>query len=176
MQTEEQNEKGIVNRVAGSSLVTLDLEQYFVPGDRVVIDIKDQLFQGLILREKDFRSFVKSTDWSDYRNKLVAIACSTDAIIPHWAYMLLTSALQPYARRIVFGTLEDLETKIFSDQLSKIEWKQFAGAKVVIKGCSKVKVPAAVYVEATNLLMPWASSIMFGEPCSTVPVFRKPRA
>ena len=174
METEQKNEE-IVNRVAGSSLVTFDLEEYFVPGERVVIDIKDQLFQGLILREKDFRAFVKSTDWTTYRNKFLAITCSTDAIIPHWAYMLLTSALQPYARTIVFGTLEELETKIFSDQLSKIEWKKFANAKVVIKGCSKVNVPTAVYVEATNLLMPWASSIMFGEPCSTVPVFKKSR-
>lgn len=175
MQTGQQNEE-IINRVANSSLVTLDLEEYFVPGERVLVDIKDQLFQGLILREKDFRAFVKATDWTTYRNKFLAITCSTDAIVPHWAYMLLTSALQPYARTIVFGTLEELETKIFSDQLNKIDWKKFANARVVIKGCSKVNVPTAVYVEATNLLMPWASSIMFGEPCSTVPVFKKPRA
>ena len=168
---EEQEQ--IINRVANSGLVTLDLENYFVPGERVLIDIKDQLFQGLILKEKDFRAFIKSTDWSQYKGKFVAITCSTDAIIPNWAYMLLTSALFSFAKRIVFGTLDDLETKIFSDEFSRVNWNEFENAKVVIKGCSKVNVPAAVYVEATRLLLPFASSIMFGEPCSTVPVFKK---
>lgn len=166
-------EKEIINRVANSPLVTFDLEEYYLPGERVLIDIKDQLFQEMILREKDFRNFIKTHDWSQYKNKFVAITCSIDAIIPHWAYMLLTSALHPYASAIVFGSLEDLETKIFFDQLSRVEWNKFNNAKVVIKGCSKVNVPAAVYVEATRLLMPCASSIMFGEPCSTVPVFKK---
>lgn len=170
-----ETEKEIVNRVASSSLVTFDLEEYYQPGERVLIDITDQLFQGLILREKDFRNFIRATDWSQYKNKFVAITCTADAIIPNWAYMLLTSALQPFAKTIVFGTLEDLETKIFFEQLSKIDWRQFIDAKIVVKGCSKVNVPAAVYVEATRLLMPCASSIMFGEPCSTVPVYKKPK-
>ena len=169
-------EKEIVNRVANSQIVTFDLEDLYQPGERVLIDIKDQLFQELILKEKDFRNFIKSTDWSQYKNKFVAITCSADAIIPTWAYMLLTSALQPHARKIVFGSLEDLETKIFFEQLSQVDWNKFANAKVVVKGCSKVNVPAAVYVEATRLLMPCASSIMFGEPCSTVPVFKKSKA
>lgn len=169
-------EKEIINRVANSPLVTLDLEEYYQPGERVVVDIKDQLFQELILKEKDFRNFIRTQDWSQYKNKFVAITCSADAIIPTWAYMLLTSALQPFAGTIVFGTIEDLETKIFSDQLRQLEWTKFKDAKVVIKGCSKVNVPAAVYVEATRLLMPWASSIMFGEPCSTVPVYKKMKA
>ena len=168
-----ENEKEIVNRVASSSLITFDLEQYYQPGERVVIDIKDQLYQELILREKDFRDFIKKHGWSQYKNKFVAITCSADAIIPTWAYMLLTSVLQPFARTIVFGTMEELETKIFFDELSKIDWQQFANAKIVIKGCSKVDVPAAVYVEATRLIMPYAASIMFGEPCSTVPVYKK---
>jgi hypothetical protein len=171
-----ETEKDIVNRVASSPLVTFDLEELYLPGDRVLVDIKDQLFQELILKEKDFRNFIKNTDWSAYKNKFVAITCSADAIIPHWAYMLLTSALQPHARTIVFGTLQDLETKIFFDQLSKIDFHKYKDAKIVIKGCSKVNVPAAVYVEATRLLMPCASSIMFGEPCSTVPVYKKSRA
>jgi hypothetical protein len=166
-------EKEIINRVANSPLVTFDLEEYYQPGERVVVDIKDQLFQEMILKEKDFRNFIRTQDWSQYRNKFVAITCSADAIIPTWAYMLLTSALQPFASTIVFGTIEDLETKIFSDQLRQVEWNKFKDAKVVIKGCSKVNVPAAVYVEATRLLMAWASSIMFGEPCSTVPVYKK---
>jgi hypothetical protein len=171
-----ETEKDIVNKVANSPLVTFDLEELYLPGERVVVDIKEQLFQGLILKEKDFRNFIKSTDWSAFKNKFVAITCSADAIIPHWAYMLLTSALQPHAQKIVFGSVEDLETKIFFDQLSTVDFSKYQDAKIVIKGCSKVNVPAAVYVEATRLLMPCASSIMFGEPCSTVPVYKKSRA
>jgi hypothetical protein len=168
-------EKEIVNRVASSSLVTFDLEQHYTPGERVLLDIKDQLFQGLILKEKDFREFIKTNDWTQYKNKFVAITCSEDAIIPAWAYMLLTSVLEPHAQTIVFGNLEDLETKIFFDTLATIDWNQFNNAKVVIKGCSKVDVPMAAYVEATRLLRPHAASIMFGEPCSTVPVYKKPK-
>jgi hypothetical protein len=166
-------EKEIVNRIASSSLLTFDLEEYYQPGERILIDIKVQLFQEMILKEKDFRSFIRSHDWSQYTNKFVAITCSVEAIIPTWAYMLLAAALQPFAKTIVFGTLEDMETKIFFDQLSQVKWNEFKEAKVVIKGCSKVNVSAAVYVETTRLLMPWAASIMFGEPCSTVPVFKK---
>jgi hypothetical protein len=159
--------------VATSALVTFDLEQYYPAGERVLVDIKEQLFQGLILREKDFRDFLKSHDWSQYQDKFVAVTCSADAIIPTWAYMLLTSMLQPFARTIVFGTLDDLETKIFLNLLAEIDWTQFRDAKVVIKGCSKVNVPAAVYVEATRLIRPFAASIMFGEACSTVPVYKR---
>jgi hypothetical protein len=166
-------EKEIVNRVATSSLITFDLEEYFQQGERILIDIKDQLFQGLILREKDFRDYIKSHNWSYYQNKFVAITCSEDAIIPTWAYMLISSALQPYARKIVFGTLEDLENKIYADVLGEVDWSQFNQAKVVIKGCSKVPVPLSAYVEATQRLRPYAQSIMFGEACSTVPVFKK---
>ena len=165
----------IVNRVASSSIELFDLEEHYVPGDRVLLDIRDQLYQGLILKEKDFRNFIKSNDWSQYADKFVAVTCSEDAVVPTWAYMLLTSALQPHARTIVFGGLQDLEEKIFFDALSRIEWKQFKDAKVVIKGCSKVAVPVAAYVEATRLMRPFAASIMFGEPCSTVPVFKRAR-
>ena len=166
----------IVNRVASSGLKIFDLEEYYVPGPRVVLDIKDQLYEGMILREKSFRDFIKSHDWSAYSGKFVAVTCSADAIIPTWAFMLLTSSLEPYARAIVFGGLDELETKIFFDALSKVDWQQYADAKVVIKGCSKVAVPTAAYVEATRLIRPYAASIMFGEPCSTVPVFKKSRS
>lgn len=169
-------EQEIINRVASSPLVTLDLEEFYVEGERVLIDIRAQLFQELILREKDFRNFIKTHDWSQYKSKFVAITCTADAIIPNWAYMLITSVLQPHTDRIVFGSLEDLEANIFSEQLRQLDWSKFKDAKVVIKGCSKVNVPASVYVEATRLLMPWASSIMFGEPCSTVPVYKKPKS
>ncbi len=166
----------IVNRVASSSIKLFDLEEYFVPGERVLLDIKDQLYEGMILKEKTFRDFIKLHDWSQYQNQFVAVMCSEEAIVPTWAYMLLTSALQPYARTVVFGNLLDLEEKIFFDVLSQVDWRQFADAKVVIKGCSKVAVPTAAYVEATRLMRPYAASIMFGEPCSTVPIFKKPRA
>ncbi|MGC1271089.1 MAG: DUF2480 family protein [Croceibacterium sp.] len=166
----------IVNRVAVSGLKVFDLEEIYVPGERVVLDIKDQLFQGMILKEKTFREFIKGHDWAQYKDRFVAITCSEDVIVPTWAYMLLTAALEPFARLVVFGELADLEKKIFYDSLSRIDWQQYQDAKVVIKGCSKVAVPIAAYVEATRLMKPFASSIMFGEPCSTVPVFKKSRS
>lgn len=169
----EKVQDQIINKVAGSSLITFDLEQYFLPGDRVLFDIKDHLFQGLILREKDFRDFIKGHDWKQYQDKFVAIHCSVDAIVPTWAYMLLSIALQPYARRVVFGSVEELEVAIFQESLSRVNWSEFKDAKVVIKGCSKINVPVAVYVEVTTKLKPYVSSIMFGEPCSTVPLFKK---
>jgi len=166
-------ENEIINRVSSSPLVTFDLEELYTPGERVLFDIKGLLFQELILREKDFRDFIKSHDWSQYTNKHVAITCSADAVVPTWAYMLLTASLQPYASSVIFGSLQDLETMLFKNALDKIEWEKFSNSKVVIKGCSKVDVPISSYVEVTNRLRPLASSIMFGEPCSTVPVFKK---
>jgi len=163
----------IVNRVASSSLITFDLEDYYQPGERVLLDIKDQLYQGLILKEKDFRDFLKANNWAQYQNKFVAVTCSADAIVPTWAYMLLTIALEPFAKKIVFGTLEELEIQIFQDALNKVDWSVYKDAKVVIKGCSKVDVPVAIYVEATNKLKPIATSIMFGEACSTVPLYKR---
>lgn len=170
-----QSENEIINRVANSGLITLDLEDFYLAGDRVLIDIKDQLFQGLVLREKDFRDFIKQTDWSAYKGKYVAVTCSEDAIIPSWAYMLLTSVLEPFATQIVFGSLQDLENKLFYDALDRIYWSEYKDARVVIKGCSKIAVPLSAYVEATRRLRPYAASIMFGEPCSTVPVYKKPK-
>jgi hypothetical protein len=168
-------ENEIINRVAQSPLVTFDLEKLYVPGERVLVDIKDQLFQEMILKEKDFRDYIKSTDWSAYKNKFVAITCSADAIVPTWAFMLLSIALEPHASKIVFGSLDDLENQIFQEELNKIDYESYRDAKVVIKGCSKVNVPVAVYVEATNRLRPITSSIMFGEPCSTVPLYKRPK-
>lgn len=169
----EKTKDQIINKVAASSLITFDLEQYYRTGDRLLFDIKDYLFQGLILREKDFRDFIKGHDWQQYRNKFVAIHCSVDAIVPTWAYMLLAIALQPYASQVTFGSLEELEIAIFKESFSKLDWSEFKDAKVVLKGCSKVSVPVAVYVEVTNNLKPYVSSLMFGEPCSTVPLFKK---
>ena len=166
-------EDQIVNKVSNSSLISFDLEEYYQPGERVVVDITDQLYEGIILKEKDFRAFIKTHDWSAYQNKFVAIACSADAIIPTWAYMLISIALKPFAKDVMFGTLADLEIEIFRKALQKVDWSTFKNAKVVVKGCSKVDVPASIYVEATNQLMNYVSSLMFGEPCSTVPLFKK---
>lgn len=166
-------ENEIINRVANSPLVTFDLEELYTPGERILFDIKSLLFQELILREKDFRDFIKAHDWSQYTNKHVAITCSADAVVPTWAYMLLTASLQPYASSVIFGSLQDLEITLFKNALDKVEWKKFNNSKVVIKGCSNVEVPISSYVEVTNRLRPVASSIMFGEPCSTVPLFKK---
>src|SRR4051812_10074368 len=164
----------IINRVSNSSLVTFDLETLHVPGERAVYDIKDHLFQGLILREKDFREHVKNNSWSDYLDKLVSIVCTADAIVPTWAYMLLAVALKPYARRVFFGSTEEMEKELFHEKLLSVDWEQYREAKVVVKGCSDVHVPVSAYVEATSKLSLVASSIMYGEPCSTVPIYKAP--
>lgn len=166
-------ENEIVNKVAQSGLVTIDLEDFYSEGERVLFDIKDLLFQGLILREKDLREFVAKEDWSKYKNKFVAILCSVDAVIPTWAYMLLTIHLEPYAKKIVFGDLEILEINLFTESLSKLKVDDYNDARIVIKGCGKLPVPTFAYVELTRLLRPVAKSIMYGEPCSTVPLYKK---
>jgi len=165
----------IVNKVAASGLTTIDLEDYYLKGDRLLFDIKDLLFQGLILREKDFREFVKNEDWSKYKDKYVAIFCSTDAIVPTWAYMLLTTHLEPFAKKVVFGNLDTLETILYNETLQKINVNDFKDARIVIKGCGNLPVPPSAYVELTRLLRPVAKSIMYGEPCSTVPLYKQPK-
>lgn len=168
-------ETEIINRVAKSGLITLDLEDYYHAGERVVYDLKDNLYMGLILKEKDFREFLKSHDWSQYAGKNVAVTCTEDAIVPTWAYMLLTLHLQPYAHMVVFGSLQDLEEKLYFDAIAQINLDAYRDARVVVKGCSKVPVPIAAYVELTRVLKPVVQSLLFGEPCSTVPLFKKPK-
>lgn len=163
----------IVNRVAKSPLITFDLEEFYPQGERVLLDLKDYLFQGLILREKDFREALKAQDWSQYQGKFVALSCSTEAIIPTWAYMLLTIYLEPFAVHIIQGDLKDLEKSLFQKALSGIRPEEFKDKKVVVKGCSKLPVPAFAYVEISRLLRPHVASLMFGEPCSTVPIYKK---
>jgi hypothetical protein len=165
----------ILNKVANSGLVTIDLGELYPPGDRVLLDIKDQLFQGLILREKDFREFIKTHDWSQYKDKYVALTCSVDAIIPDWTWMLLASALEPFAKKIIFGTTEVLETVLFEEVLSKFDIEPYRDARVVIKGCGDKPVPKTAYIELTRKLRPVVKSIMYGEPCSTVPVYKQPK-
>ncbi len=163
----------IINRVSASPLITFDLEELYSRGDRMVFDIKEQLFEGVMLKEKDFRAFIKNHDWSQYKDKNMAIVCSADAIVPTWAYMLLSVALQPLASSIIFGSIAELESHLFNRSLSAIDWQQYKDAKVVIKGCSKVAVPISAYVEVTNRLRPIAASIMYGEACSTVPLYKR---
>ena len=165
----------IINRVANSPLVTFDLEEFYHPGERVLLDIADQLYEGLILREKDFREWVKNMDWSVYKDKNVAVWCSVDAIIPTWAYMLITTRLSPFAHIVVFGTLEDLEKSIYLNALNSVNLEKFRDKKIVIKGCGKYQVPDSAYVEITRLLTSVAASIMYGEACSTVPLYKRPK-
>lgn len=169
------SEESIVNRVTASGLLSLNLEDYYHPGERVVYDLKDNLFQGLILREKEFRTFLKEHDWTQYQGKNVSVYCSADAIVPTWAYMLLAVYLEPYANRVVYGDLQALEMALFQEALSKIDIESFRGEKVVIKGCSDIPVPSYAYVEIVRLLKPVVQSIMYGEPCSTVPIYKKPK-
>ena len=168
-------ENEIINKVAQSGLITIDLEAFYPAGERVLFDIKDVLFQGLILREKDFREFIKNEDWNKYKDKYVALTCSADAIVPTWAYMLLATQLELVAKRVIFGDLETLEALLYSEILSKIHPEEYKDARVVIKGCGNLPVPKAAYVQITSLLRPFAKSIMYGEPCSTVPLYKKPK-
>jgi hypothetical protein len=165
----------IINKVANSGLVSLDLEDLYHKGERVVYDLKDNLFMGIILKEKDFREFLKNHDWTQYVGKNVAVMCSEDAVIPTWAYMLLTIKLQPVANMIVFGNLAELDNKLFYDAIAKINPEDYRDARVVVKGCSKVPVPTSAYLEITRLLFPVVQSLMFGEPCSTVPLWKRPK-
>ncbi len=163
----------IINRVANSKLITLDLEDYYPKGERVLFDIKDWLYEGLVLREKEFRLHAKQQDWSQYQNTYVALTCSTDAIIPDWAFMLLSIHLQPFAKKIVLGNLETLETSLYQDIIQNLDVSVFKDQTVIIKGCSKKPVPSSAYIMITHKLKPLAKSIMFGEACSSVPLYKR---
>ncbi len=163
----------IINKVANSGLISFDLEDYYPQNERVIYDLKDNLFQEMILKEKDFRNFLKEHDWEQYRDKNIAVICSVDAIVPTWAYMLLAVKFEGVAETVVFGDLEALEIHLFKQIINKIDFSAFQDAKVVVKGCSKFEIPTAVYVELANRLKPYVKSLMFGEPCSTVPLYKK---
>lgn len=166
-------ESGIVNRVATSGLITLNLEELHPDFPVVEFDMKDLLVEGLLLREKDLREFIRSHVWSRYQDKHVALFCSADAVLPTWAFMLVAIALQPYASKTIFGNKATFIANSFHEALNKINWEQYREAKVVIKGCSDVHVPESVFVEAASRLRAVAASIMYGEPCSTVPLFKR---
>jgi len=169
----ENSELIIENKVAGSGLITLNLEDYFDKTPRAELDIKPWLFREMILKEKDFREYVKQHNWEQYAGKHVAVYCSTDAIIPTWAYMLIAIQLQPLAKRIVFGTTETLNTLLYEEAINAIDFAQFTDKRMIVKGCSDMPVPVQAYVEVTRRLMPFAKSIMYGEACSNVPLFKK---
>ncbi len=162
----------IVNRVANSQLKTIDLEDFYPKGTRTVIDIKNWLFQEQILKETDFREHLKNHEWLQYNNQYVALTCSTDAIIPSWAYMLIATYVSPFAKKIVVGNLAALETSIFQDVISNFNIEEFMRKPVIIKGCSNKPIPETAYIQLIEKLQPVVKSIMFGEACSTVPLFK----
>lgn len=164
----------IVNKVAESGLVTIDLENYLPQkGSIAVFDLRDFLFMGMILKEKDFREALKQQDWEKYRNKNVAIACTADAIIPVWAYMLVTTYLQPVAKETIVGDEKEIYKSVFLKNISSIQESEFADKRIVLKGCGETPIDDFAYAEATRKLLPVAKSIMYGEPCSTVPVYKR---
>jgi hypothetical protein len=163
----------IVNKVSESGIITLDLEDYYPKEEVVVFDLKDYLFMGLILKEKDFRAALQNINWQQYENKITALTCTADAIIPMWAYMLVASYLQPYTQQIVFGNREAAIANIISKNISNINTADFTDKRVVVKGCGDIQIPEAAYLEITNKLRPVVKSLMYGEPCSTVPVYKK---
>ena len=164
----------VVNKVAESGIITFDLENYSPKGETAVFDLKDYLFMGLILKEKDFRESLKNLDWEVYRNKYVAITCSADAIIPVWAYMLVVSYLQPVAKDAVLGDEKELHRRLFLKNLATVDANEFTDKRIVVKGCGETPIGDFAYAEITKLLRPVAKSIMYGEPCSTVPIYKKP--
>ncbi len=163
----------IVNRVAQSKLITFDLEDLYPEGKRVELDIKDWLYEEIILREKEFRAFLEEHDWQDYQDSYVALGCSSDAIVPGWAYMLVTSKLSPFAKKVVVGTLEDMETALYQSALENLDVSAFDGKPVIIKGCSNKPVPQNAYILATTKIQAVAKSVMYGEACSSVPLFKR---
>jgi len=162
----------IINKVANSKLEVFDLEDYYPVGIRKEIDIAQWLFEGFILKEKDFRAYLNAHDWSQYQNCFVSLNCSTDAIIPAWASILVTVHVFPFAKKVVSGSLEDLETSLYANILPNLDYSVYKDKPVILKGCSKKPVPLSAYISVLQLLQPFAKSIMYGEACSAVPLFK----
>ena len=165
----------IINRVANSKLVTFNLEDYYPQGQRIVFDVSDWLLEGFVLREKDFRERALEHDWSQYANSFVALHCSTDAIVPAWAYMLLTSYLQPYSKKTIVGDLEALESHLYQGIIDKLDVSALQGKPVIVKGCANKPIPQNAYLFLINKLQPVVASLMYGEACSSVPLYKKPK-
>ena len=163
----------ITNKVAESGLVELDLEKYYPNEEMAYLDLKEYLFMELILKEKDFREAMKAKNWNEYQGKLVAVNCSADAVIPMWAYMLLASYLQPVAKDIFFGEIQELHKLTFLKNINKVNAEEFRDKRIVVKGCGDLPIGEFAYLEIAKILRPVAKSIMYGEPCSTVPIFKQ---
>ena len=163
----------IVNKVANSVLEVFDLEDYYPSGIRTQLDISQWLLDGFLLKEKDFREALKNHDWSQFQNHFVAIHCSTDAIIPAWSSILVTVYLSPFAKKVVVGNLTDLETSLYQEILSTLDYSKYQDKPVILKGCSKKPVPESAYIMVIQKLQPFAKSIMYGEACSAVPLYKK---
>ncbi|WP_394747875.1 DUF2480 family protein [Spongiimicrobium salis] len=163
----------IVNKVAASQLMTFDLEDHYPEGQRMVLDIKEWLYEGFILREKEFRAYVKEHDWALYTDSYVALGCSSDAIVPGWAYMLIATKLQPYAKAFYIGTLEQLEASIYQGVIANLDLSVYKDKPVIIKGCSNKPVPPNAYLFITSKMQTVAKSVMYGEACSSVPLYKK---
>jgi hypothetical protein len=167
----------IINKVAESGIVTLDLAQYIPSNDSLMLfDLKPFLYMEMILREKDYRAALQTYDWAQYTGKQVALNCTVDAIIPVWAYMLAANYLEPGTQAVYFGTVEELKKSIILNNINSMDINEYADKRVVIKGCGDIHIPEAAYVAATYKLKPVVKSIMYGEPCSTVPIYKKPLA
>jgi hypothetical protein len=163
----------IINRVANSKLVTFDLEEIYPKGERISFDISQWLLEGIVLRENDFRDQAKKHDWSQYQGKFVALYCNTEAIVPGWAYLLLSLHLAPYAKKVTVGSLEELESILFTELLQNIDVSEYINKPVIIKGCAHKPIPQNAYVLLAQKLQPVAKSIMYGEACSSVPLYKK---
>jgi hypothetical protein len=166
----------IVNRIANSSLITIDLEDYYPAGERTVLDIKDWLYEGLILKEKEFRNTLKNFDWQQFKNHHIALCCSSEAIIPAWAFLLIQTHLHGITKTVVFGTLEILETVLYTTIIENLDVSVYKDKPVIVKGCSDKAVPQNAYLLLSKKLQGVARSIMYGEACSAVPLFKKNKA
>ena len=166
-------DQSLVNKVADSGLISLDPADFYPSEPIKIFDLKDHLFMGLILKEKDFRVALQNTDWKEYQDCAVGVVCSADAVIPLWAYMLVASALAPYTTFVMKGNEEQVHEALFLRNIAAIDASQYTDQRIVVKGCGEKPIPESVYVALTHQLRPVAKSIFFGEPCSTVPVFKK---
>lgn len=168
-------EEAFINKVSESGIITINLEDFYPKEEIAVFDMKDHLFMGLILKEKDFRETMKNLDLSIYKNKNISLTCTADAVIPVWAYMLVTSYLQQVAKEIVFGNADFLHQHLFLQNIAKLNISDYQDKRVVIKGCGELPITETAYVAITKILKPVVKSIMYGEPCSTVPIYKKPK-
>ncbi|MCB7481719.1 DUF2480 family protein [Christiangramia sediminis] len=163
----------ILNRVAQSKLITFNLEDHYPKGERFLFDLSQWLYEGFVLKEKDFREYAKQHDWSQYQDKFVALTCSTDAIVPAWAYMLVSTYLEPYAKKVVIGDLEILESHLYQEIIEQLDVSDLTDKSVIIKGCSNRPVPKNAYIFLINKLQPVVKSLMYGEACSSVPLYKQ---